>query len=65
MDERRDNCIMKLKLMEDVWVVLFSAEEIETLLSSSVLIDKMDEYRYSHRWLGIGILNRFVFIDKH
>ena len=65
MDERRDNCIMKLKLMEDVWVVLFSAEEIETLLSSSVLIDKMDEYRYTHRGLGIGILNRFVFIDKH
>ena len=65
MDERRDNRIMKLKLMEDVWVVLFSAEEIETLLSSSVLIDKMNEYRYTHSWLGIGILNRFVFVDKH
>lgn len=58
MDERRGNKLMKLKLMETPWIILFTPDEIETLLSSTKLIDKSHEYAYIHRWLGINLLTR-------
>ena len=58
VESNRDKRLIKMSILEIPWIILFSAEEIETLLSSNELLDKAEEYRYLHSFLGMGILNR-------
>ena len=43
VDSNRDKRLIKMRILEIPWIILFSAEEIETLLSSNELLDKAEE----------------------
>lgn len=57
-DVNRSHKILKLKFLELPQIMLFSAEDIEKLLSSKVNIDKSPQYSVVHGWLGLGLLTR-------
>ncbi len=43
------------------YVMLYGAEVVEPVLSSSRHLDKGIEYRMLHPWLGLGLVTRYVF----
>ncbi|XP_048402526.1 cytochrome P450 4V2-like [Stegostoma tigrinum] len=52
----RDEPLMKLWLGPLPFVVLFHAENVEVVLSSSKHLDKSYAYKFLHPWLGTGLL---------
>jgi len=40
--------------------MFFNADNVEKLLSSSVNIEKANEYDGLHEWLGLGLLTRYL-----
>ncbi|XP_078404874.1 cytochrome P450 4V2-like [Cetorhinus maximus] len=52
----RDEPLMKLWLGPQPFIVLFHAETVEVVLSSSKQLDKSYAYKFLHPWLGTGLL---------
>ncbi|XP_067890516.1 cytochrome P450 4V2-like [Heterodontus francisci] len=52
----RDEPLMKLWLGPLPFIVLFHAEAVEVVLSSSRHLDKSYAYKFLHPWLGTGLL---------
>ncbi|XP_043545714.1 cytochrome P450 4V2-like isoform X2 [Chiloscyllium plagiosum] len=52
----KDEPLMKLWLGPLPFVVLFHAETVEVILSSSKHLDKSYAYKFLHPWLGTGLL---------
>ncbi|MBN3317331.1 CP4V2 protein, partial [Atractosteus spatula] len=54
--ERRNEPLLKLWIGPVPFVILYHAENIEMILSSSRHIDKAYAYKFLHPWLGTGLL---------
>ncbi|XP_072353006.1 cytochrome P450 4V2-like [Scyliorhinus torazame] len=52
----RDEPLMKLWMGPLPFIVLFHAETVEVILSSSKQLDKSYVYKFLHPWLGTGLL---------
>ncbi|CAC5409593.1 CYP4V2 [Mytilus coruscus] len=56
-EDYRESGIVRLWLFEGIpWIGIYKAEYCEILLNSSKHIDKAQEYRFLHPWLGTGLL---------
>ena len=64
LETNRNNKILKFRT--GIWAVvcIFTPDDVETLLRSNRFIDKAEYYIYLHKWLGFGLLTRFVNVFK-
>lgn len=42
------------------FIFLYGPDEAEVLLSSTKHLNKADEYKFLHPWMGLGLLTRFA-----
>ncbi|KAK3095965.1 hypothetical protein FSP39_021393 [Pinctada imbricata] len=52
----KDEGAFKIWLCNKLTVSFYKAEHVEVLLQSSRFLDKADEYKFLHPWLGTGLL---------
>ena len=64
LDKNRCNKIVKFRTAIWAIVCLFTPDDVEKLLRSRTFIDKSEYYIYLHKWLGFGLLTRFVNVLK-
>lgn len=38
------------------YILIYGAKEAESVYNNPKLINKSDEYRFLHKWLGLGLL---------
>ena len=52
----RPHRMYRIWLFTKPYIILYGAVEIEQVFTNQALIDKSDEYRFMHPWLGLGLL---------
>ena len=53
---QRPHRLFRIWLLTKPYVVLYGAKEVEKVFTDQSLIDKSDEYRFLHPWLGLALL---------
>lgn len=46
------------------YILVYGAREAEAVFTNQALIDKSDEYRFLHEWLGLGLLTASVNLSS-
>ena len=60
LEKHRAKRILRFMIGTRIVVMFFNADNVEKLLSSSVNIEKANEYDGLHEWLGLGLLTRYL-----
>ncbi len=47
-------------LLMKPYILIYGADEVEAVSTNQTLINKSDEYRFLHDWLGLGLLTAYV-----